>query len=146
MCSDATSCFPIQNHPGALWKSLSLACLTSVGMPNSFTEKAFFFLPRINSYAHKRQLLWSARPHLAQGWTLSIPVVFCTQWSYYKNMGSSHSATGTKAEEKVFLLYFEVDSSKIKLAKILPPAAVPAVKPAQAGEGHEEFCSQKASL
>lgn len=61
-------------------------------------------------------------------------------------MGSFHSAPGTKAEEKVFLLYFKADSSKIKQAKILTPAAVPPAKPAQAGEGHEAFHSQKASL
>lgn len=46
-----------------------------------------------------------------------VPVLFCTQWSYLKNMGAFHSAPGTKAEERVFLLYFKPDPSKIKHQK-----------------------------
>jgi len=52
----------------------------------------------------------------------------------------SYSAAGTKEEEKVFLLHFKDDSSKIKQAKILTPAAVPP------GDSHKTFVSEKASV
>lgn len=75
---------------------------------------------------------------------MPVPALFCTQWRYLTNIGSFHSATETKAEEKVFLLYFKANSSKKKQAKIRTLAAVPPVKPVQAGEGHEAVCSEKA--
>lgn len=59
-------------------------------------------------------------------------------------IGLLQSAPEIKAEWKVFLLYFNGNSSKTKHTKFFIP--VPSVKPVQAGEGHEMLFSQKESL
>lgn len=90
--SYVASCFPMQNYPCGLWKSLS--CLFDIcgHAQQLYREKAFFFHPEVTHMIKKGHSSGLASPHLAQSRAFHC----LSQWSHFNNTVCFRSAPGTK--------------------------------------------------